>query len=195
MKKVFDFNDNYDKKTVFYSGSFQLKKGIDILLKAFAALKNKDAKLILAGGRGENELRPVRELTESLGLNDRVTITGWLSYSELDKYLSQATVGVIPLRDSFYNQYLTAPSKLFDYLAFGIPVVASDLPSIRDFIGKNNCGLFTKPGDEEAMTAAIDKILSVRSLYQGSQVAIKKTADRFVWKNCAARMIDFMESV
>lgn len=195
MKKVFDFNDNFDKKIVFYSGSFQLKKGIDILIKAFAALKGKDAKLILAGGRGENELRPVRKLVESLGLNDRVTITGWLSYSELEKYLSQATVGVIPLRDSFYNQYLTAPSKLFDYLAFGIPVVASDLPSIRDFIGTNNCGQFIKPDDEAEMTVAINKIMSVRSLYQGTQIAIRKAADHFVWKNCAARMIDFMESV
>ncbi len=195
LKKIFEPKDNFDKKIVLYSGSFQLKKGIDTVIKAFAKMEDKSVRLILAGGRNDDEIQPVRDMIDSLNIADRANITGWLSYKALENLLREATIGTLPLKDTFYNRYLTAPSKLFDYLAFGMPVISSDMPSIRDIIGDNDCGVFIPPDDDNALAKNLDKILNDRDLYLKYQKGSAETANNYLWKDCARQMLNFMKSV
>lgn len=188
-------NDNFQKKNILYSGSFQMKKGIDVLMRAFANLKDKSSNLILAGGRNSNETDPVNKLALELGIEKRTKVTGWLSFAELNNLLAEASVGIIPLADTFYNQYLTAPSKLFDYLAYGIPVIASDLPSVRDFVINNEDAVLVSPGSEQELTNAIDSILYDKELYKSMSDCAYNRANEYIWKNRAKAMMDFIETL
>jgi glycosyltransferase involved in cell wall biosynthesis len=165
LKEIKGIQDNFANKIIFYSGSFQPKKGLEDLLRAFSKLKS-DAKLILAGGRNNNEISLVKELIEKIDINKDIEITGWLEYSALLDLLKSATVGVIPIIDSFYNQYLTAPSKLFDYLSFGLPLVASDLPSIRDLVPENKNCLYYEPGNIDQLSNRLDHILNDKNKFK-----------------------------
>ena len=191
LKKVNEKLDNFSKKTIIYSGSFQLKKGLKILIESFSKLDS-SYKLILAGGRNESEIKLVEDQLNKYNIGDRVEITGWITYSELEKKLMESSVGIIPLKDDFYNRYLTAPSKLFDYLSFGLPIVYSDLPANCDIIGNYDCGISVKAEDTSQLTDAINTIFKNQesyNKYSNNSLALAKDS---LWKKRCKEMLDFM---
>lgn len=183
--------DRRKNRLVGYIGSLQLKKGVDVLLAAFQQLPA-DHRLVLVGGRNEDEIRPVREMARSLGLADRIEITGWLPYHRVQEYLARISVGVVPLKDIFYNRYLTAPNKLFDYLSYGIPIVASDLPAMRDFISHDQEGLLVQPDNPTALAQTVAAVMADAGLYRKLSWQARTKAYEYVWRKQAAAMLGIM---
>ena len=179
-------------KTIAYVGSFQPKKGLETAISVFKRAQQPGWKLRLLGGRNENEQAYAKKLIREANLKD-VEISGWLSYGELKKQLSNVSLGFLLLEDNFYNRFLTAPSKLFDYLAFGIPIIATDLPSLKDFIQHNKEALLHKPGDIEGMANSLKKLMTDSSLAERLSQACLKRAETFLWERQAAHMLKFME--
>lgn len=187
--------DRFKKKQIAYIGSFQPFKGIELVINAFSKAREKDWQLLLIGGRDDKEIQFAKELLKKYGIESQSKITGWLSYLELKKYLSKVSVGILPLKDTFYNRYLTAPSKLFDYLSSGIPIIASDLPSIRDFIANGREGYLVKPGCIEKFSNGMKKVLENRQKYERLSKNVYQTAEKFLWKKCGKRMIKFLKKL
>jgi len=179
----------FQRRLIGYVGSLQLKKGVETLLRAFKLLLPLQFKVILVGGRNQHEMAELKQRIYELGLEDKVLITGWVSYAQVEIYLEKISVGIIPLNDEFYNRYLTAPNKLFDYLSRGIPIVASDLPSIRDFISEGNEGLFVPPENPEVLAAAIRKIFESEETYEAYHLRAHKSAVKYLWEHQARNMI------
>ncbi len=177
-----------------YSGSLQLKKGIETLLKAASLLVQRQIafRLLLIGGRNEAEISPVRELVRNLDLEKVVTITGWIPFSEVEQHLRTLSAGVIPLTNAFYNRYLTAPNKFFDYLSMGIPVVASDLPAVRDFMTDGSEGFLVPPENEEALADALVRLIADQGLNRKFRESARETAGKFLWKKRGEAMIGFI---
>lgn len=190
LKIVPTHDDGYRNRVIGYIGSLQLKKGVDLLLTAFSALRDKNYSLVLVGGRNSAEIEPVARRVRELGLDEQVEITGWLPFSEVEKYLDRISVGIIPLQDIFYNRYLTAPNKLFDYLSRGIPIVARDLPAIRDFMKNGEEGILYDREDPADITNAIEKIFANKSDYSKYSNNALAKAKEYLWKTRAARMLD-----
>ena len=185
-------HDLLKHKTVAYVGSFQPKKGLQTALTVFKQAQQPGWKLRLLGGRNENERAYAEKLIQEASL-ENVEISGWLSYGDLKKQLSNVSLGLLLLEDNFYNRYLTAPSKLFDYLAFGIPIVATDLPSLKDFIQHDGEALFHKPDDIDGMTHSLKRLMEDSSLSERLSQACLKRAQSFLWKKRSADMLKFME--
>jgi len=188
-------HERMENRTVGYIGSFQDFKGIESVIRCFKQAYQSGWKLILAGGRQENEINFAREVLNRYSLEDRAEITGWLSYEELRKVMRKMTIGLLLLDDTFYNRYLTAPSKLFDYLSGGIPVVASDLPSLRDFIDHDGEALLVPPGDIEAASDALTVLMNESARYRRMFRRALACARDLTWKRVTARMVEFIESV
>ena len=183
------------RKLIGYVGSLQLKKGINTLLEAFKLVGKNEFKVILVGGRSQKEIAEVKQRIFELGLEDRVLITGWVSYEQVEVYLEKISVGIIPLTDEFYNQHLTAPNKFFDYLSHGIPVVASDLPSTRSFMNQNEGGLFVPTGDPEKLAQAIKVVFKTEDGYNTFRESAHAKAKDYLWKNQAKTMIELIREV
>ena len=123
--------------------------GIEMLPTTLAA------KLILLG-----EFSPVGLKNESEQLPgwQRVEFLGWQSRKDMVRYLVQAKVGLVifhPQRD--HVQAL--PNKLFEYMAAGLPVVASDFPLWREIVQEIGCGLLVNPLKTQEIAQAIQYIL------------------------------------
>ncbi len=175
-----------------YVGSLQEKKGVDIVLEALERIEHPGFTLLVVGGRNETEREPVRARIRRTGLDRRVTMTGWLPYDGVLERLREAAVGLLPLRDTFYNRYLTAPNKLYDYISTGMPVIASDLPALRELAGEESGVTFVPPGDPAALAAAIEKLLGDpgrRALHSRRALEAARQAG---WETRAARMIGTM---
>ena len=106
-------------------------------------------------GRLEEELRALIA-REGLGERVRIVAAG-AARSEVVAAAAGASVGVIPYEPVGLNNTYTTPNKLFDYMAAGLPVVASRLPELVRFVEGGGMGLTFAPGDPASLAARAER--------------------------------------
>jgi glycosyltransferase involved in cell wall biosynthesis len=146
--------------SITYTGSFELWKGVDVLIKAFARVLKKveNCKLILVGGCTESLIR-TRELIKSLEIPaENMLLIGFVSQSEVAKYLKISDIGVIPTVGTSSGLRYTSPLKLFEYMAAGVPIVISDLPSAREILKEDEAVFFESENDNDLANKLVNLI-------------------------------------
>ena len=111
----------------------------------------------------------------------------------MNGYLKQTAVGVLPLKDTFFNRYLTSPLKLFDFFSYGIPVIASDLPTSRELIDEGRTGIFFEPDNPLDLARKIDMLFSDRSLRYAMGEQVYEKAQTLLWENRARKIEKIIE--
>jgi glycosyltransferase involved in cell wall biosynthesis len=121
-----------DAFLIAYTGLTFAYHGIELLVDAFRLLSERlpHAHLALVGGR-EGERASIAERARDLGITDCVTIVAPRPVSEIPAYLAAADVLVIP---DTVTKASASPLKLFEYAAMARPIVASDLPALREIL-------------------------------------------------------------
>lgn len=143
---------------VYYVGQLYPWKGVDVLIEAMRSVHG--AELVVVGGLPpEPDLDRVKRLVALLSLEDRVHFRGFVPPPKLAAEVAKAGLFVIPLLDSTTARLFTSPLKLFEAMASGRPVVASDLPSIREVLTHEKNALLVPPGDPQALAGAIERLL------------------------------------
>src|SRR6266404_448713 len=142
---------------IAYIGSISERRGIREILQALALLPSDNpAQMMLAGPFSPEELR-----TELMRLPGwaRVKYLRVLDRPSVANLLSRVRLGLLVLRPepNFWN---AMPIKLFEYMAAGIPVIASDFPLWRQIIGEAGCGLLVDPQDPQAIARAMEYLIS-----------------------------------
>jgi glycosyltransferase involved in cell wall biosynthesis len=170
-----------------YAGHFYPWKGTDVLVRAIALTKNVHATLV-GGHPGEPDLARVTTLVSTLGLASRVTITGLVPWPEVRSHLRLANALVLPNTASAISERYTSPLKLFEYLTLGVPIVASDLPAIREIITANESALLVPPGDAAALAAALERLAAQPELAVALGAAAKRLAPEYTWDRRAERL-------
>lgn len=173
-----------DKKIVAYCGNFYFHdwKGVDILLESLQYLRG--VVCLLIGGH-EAEVKEIEQRFKAYDL----FITGRKTHTEVPFYLKAADVLILPnKKGQAISEYYTSPLKLFEYMASGRPVVASDLPSIREILSEKNAVL-VEPNNAEALATGIKKIMADNKLAE--KIARQALADvrHYTWQKRAARII------
>jgi glycosyltransferase involved in cell wall biosynthesis len=147
-----------------YVGYLSAGRGVRQMVKAMAALpRSLDARLMLAGifdpDHRESRLKGGLEaICRDLPGWQHVTYLGWQSRQQVTAVLGRARVGVVTLLP--LPNYLDAlPVKLFEYMAAGLPVVASNFPLWRRIIEHAGCGLLVDPTNPEEIAEACRHLL------------------------------------
>lgn len=138
--------------TVGFVGSLKPWHGLSILVEAFALLHAEDERTrLLVVGDGK-ERAALDAATHALGLDDAVVRTGAVSPEEVPGLLASmdAAVAPYPPRSPFYF----SPLKVYEYMAAGLPVVASRLGQLTDLL-EPGCGILCEPGDPVALANAL----------------------------------------
>ena len=143
------------QRVVLYQGGFSLDRGIEQLFEAIREID--DATLVLMG-YGLQEAA-YREQAASVELRDRVRIMAAVPPAELLSWVASADVVAMPIQPTTLNHRLTTPNKLFEAMAAGVPVVASDLPGMAPIVRDTGAGLVVDPTDPAAIAAACRQIL------------------------------------
>jgi glycosyltransferase involved in cell wall biosynthesis len=141
---------------VAYIGSISERRGICEILKALALLSSASpAQMMLAGPFSPKDLRTRLEILPGWA---RVQYQGVLGRLAVANLLSHVRLGLLVLQPepNFVN---AMPIKLFEYMAAGIPVIASDFPLWRQIIGDAGCGLLVDPQDPQAIAGAMEYLL------------------------------------
>jgi glycosyltransferase involved in cell wall biosynthesis len=143
---------------VLYVGKLLARKGLEPLIAAMQYLPGR--RLVIVGG-GAEEREACKALSRSYDVSDRVECVGFVQPACVRDYLSRAKVGVCPLPEgvSVTSEHFTSPMKVLEMMAHGIPIVASDLPSIRAILRHNEDALLTPPNDPAAFAEAVRTLL------------------------------------
>ena len=152
-----------DGAELVHVGSLSLERGAHFLLEVMRELRRTHPQVRL-DALGPFHCRAdevtFRATVGEFGLQDSVRWrTGRLPYDELGAFIARHRVGLIPGQVSVKNLTPFVPTKLFEYLACGIPVVASALPSIVAYRDLGEWGIVADPADPGAHAAAIASLL------------------------------------
>lgn len=140
-----------DRKVVVYLGLLAPYQGTHVLLEAAQLMLKQDSKLhfVVMGYPGVDSYR---ELANYMGLEGHVTFPGRIPYEDAPRYLALGDVAVSP------KMSLTeGAGKISNYMAMGLPVVASDIPVSREILGE--LGLYAEPGKASAMAEQLQAVL------------------------------------
>ena len=170
-----------------YAGHLYAWKGVDVFLRALAMAPGVRG-LIVGGHEAEPDLARVKDLARDLRVEERVTFTGLVTPSTVPALLATAMVLVLPNPASAISTRFTSPLKLFEYMAAGRAIVASDLPSIREVLTHEESALLVAPGDAAAVASAIERLAADRPLAERLARVAHAVSAGYTWARRAERL-------
>ncbi len=145
-----------NKFVVGYLGSLRPWHGLNNLLQSFALMAKGDSNAhLLIIGDGKTVRPELEKKCIELGIDTQVTFAGEVSNSKVPLYLSycDTLVAPYPASENFYF----SPLKVFEYMASGKPIVASDIGQISQLLSDNETALLVAPGDIPELASALKK--------------------------------------
>lgn len=149
-----------DDKIILYVGRIFIIKGIDYLIKAMPEILKKypTAKLVIAGRvehlARDKYVQKIKKLVARLKLTQHVIFTRNIPYTDMPKIYSLGDVFVLP-------SFIEAQGLvILEAMAAKLPVVATALPTVKEFVKNNKNGLLVKPRNSKAISQAVIKVLS-----------------------------------
>jgi len=173
-----------DKKIVLYTGHLYDWKGTQVLAQASDLLP---AEIYFVGGTKE-DVQDFKVKDPNL----KIKIIGHRPYSEIPCWLRAADVLVLPNSGKEeISKHWTSPLKLFEYMAASKPIVASDLPSIREILNKDNA-ILVAPDNPEALAEGINKALTDKGLSARISVLAYEGVKNYTWQKRAEKVLKFI---
>lgn len=173
-----------------YTGSFGAHhdwKGVDTILAAAAVRPG--IFFWLVGGEPEEVARLRKEALPN------VRFEGYADKRDIPAIQSACDVLILPNREgSAMAERHTSPLKLFEYMASGTPILASDLPSAREIVDEKSATFFA-PGDASSLCAALDRIRAEPEVSRARAAAARVIAEHYTWQARASRILSAIRAV
>lgn len=176
-RKQFDIDMN--QKVCVYTGTISKLKGVNYIFDTARILPK--VAFLLAGSVS-------RELV-NLELPSNVKLLGRKKYKEIPILLKSADVLLLPHPKGEYSQ---SPMKLFEYMASGIPIVASKLPSVLEILNDENAVL-VEAEDDRALARGIVKILENKSYADTIAQKAYNDAQDYTWEKRGKKIAEFIK--
>jgi glycosyltransferase involved in cell wall biosynthesis len=161
---------------------------VEAFAKAQTERPDWDGHLLLVGGpdEGVKELR--RTWLRYKLPAARFHAAGQVAASEVPKYLAACDACLMPLTWTQHFAYYASPLKLFEYMASGRAILATDLPSFREVLAEGENALFAPPSDPAALASALLRLSDDHKLTLRMGERNRKDAGRYTWAARAERI-------
>ena len=181
-----------DAPIVLHIGLYVNDRGIEQVMEAMRELTGAHFVMLGAGDRIER----ARHQAAELGIGDRVHPLAKVPGRDVVAFARSATVAAVPLIGSGLNHMWAMPNKLFQSMAAGLPVVASDLPEIGRVVREAEAGLLVDARRPDEIAAAIRRLLDDAELRaRMGENGRRAVAGRFNWSVSSRALLDAYASV
>lgn len=174
-----------DGQYICYVGSISEIRGVYELVKALPAIHSR---LILAGEFDNDDFRKKLESTEGWHLVDYV---GYVDRCQVADIYRKSFAGIVTLHPTI-NYLDSLPVKMFEYMAAGVPVIASDFPFWKQIISASECGICVDPMDYRKIAEVVLSLKNDQALSRQMSVNGKKAVDeKYNWSIEENKLIAF----
>lgn len=179
------------QRVLLYQGNLAASRNLEELVDGMALLQSPDVILAFMGKSSEFG-DALRNRAEKLGLlGTRVHFIPEKSASELLQWTVGADAGIIPYPHSDLNTWLVSPNKLYEFLAVGLPILASHGPELRRFVGDIGAGINAHLATPRDFADAIDRFMS--SSLNGYRARALEVSERFTWEHEGRKWLDIVD--
>jgi glycosyltransferase involved in cell wall biosynthesis len=187
-----------EKKIATYVGRFQtmgMEKGIGEILKAARLLLDEKNLHFLFIGGPLSLATEYKKQIQSWGLDlTRFEFRDRVPPTEVAKYLRVSDVLLMPFPKNPHYEINMSPLKMFEYMASGVPIVASDLAPIRDILTHEETALLCAAGDEKSLATCLKRALHDEKTCSKIAQNAKEAAKAHTWDQRAKRILDFIHN-
>lgn len=196
-KDVFN-NENIDMQIIekykssfmlFYAGGIDRLRGLEMVIKAMAILKNKipDIKLVIAGRQAKGF--SIVDLAKSHNVESNVEFLNWIPHTQIATYIAASKVGFFTPpgnRDEIHN---TIATKIYQYVAMGVPIIVSNVRLMAKFVTDYNIG-FVAENEIDFAKFCLD-LASDENLRSEKVANCNKIKDKYYWESSIQELINF----
>lgn len=175
---------------VGFAGSLKPWHDVRTLIEAFALLHHThpNTRLLIVGDGPQRD--NILAQLDQHGLRPAAHLTGAVAHETMPGWIASMDAAVAPYRQS--DNFYFSPLKLFEYMAAGRAVVASDIGQIRSLITSGETGLLCQPGDASSLAGALETVLTRPVLRQALGEAARQKIDReHTWDSVAQHVLTY----
>lgn len=182
-------HDFAGETVILYTGHLFDWKGADVLFDVHRFLTGNETVYFVGGTRSDVEKFKARSKREGA---KNIVMVGERPHGEIPAWLRAADVCVLPHSGKFdIARFEASPVKLFEYMASGRPIVAADLPSIREIVDESMVWFF-EPDSPKALVETIRKALLDREESERKAAKARMEAKRYTWTMRSKHIVDFI---
>ena len=182
---------NKEEKIIITTSRLVHKNGVDILIRATAELKNMAPEInfkVQILGSGDN--KELKDLAKKLKVDDIIQFLGHIEQEKVYDYLAEADIFVRPSRSEGLG------SSFLEAMGAGLPIIATPVGGIRDFLKDNETGLFCEVDDPKDLAEKIKKLMTDENLAKqiaenGHQLILEK----YDWIKIAQKMENIFKTM
>lgn len=201
-----DFSEDYkeekkiieaykDRFVLIYIGDTGLRRGLDTAIQSLEILipEVPDILLLIIGKSKTDGI--LKDMVSRKGWDDYVEFTGWQDPCLFPSFLLSSNIGICPLHRNIHHD-TTYANKLFQYMAFGKPVIVSDCTAQENMVNRYRCGLVFKDSDIRDFAAGVLKLYRDQSYYDELSANAKKAVKTDLnWKVAGDELIRVYEEL
>ncbi len=183
-------NANYLERNsiLCYAGGITEQRGITNILKA---IENLDVELDMAGEVESG----YREQLETMKGWNHVNYLGYLDRKGINDLYNKSRIGLVILKDTPNHRY-SLPIKMFEYMAAGIPVIASDFPLWKRIIDEVQCGICVDPENISSIRSAMHQLLTKENIAKKmGEKGRKAVCDTYSWNIEAEKLLNIYKRI
>lgn len=187
-----ELNLPIDKKIAMYVGHLYGWKGVDTVVEAAELSENNNLVFVLIGGT-DGDIEKYKKIIEEKKLNN-IKLLGRKKKSKIPKFLKTADVLLLPNTSvSVESIEYTSPIKMFEYMASGVPIIASNLSSIKEMLNDSNSFLF-EADSALSLVGELNHVVENEDLALGRAAKSKEDVQEYTWEKRVGKIIKSIEN-
>ncbi len=164
---------------IFYIGRISRDRGLEIL----TSIAKQGLGRVHLVGESEDPIKPI----------DNLIYHGHVPHREVVKYYEQSDILLLPYQEDLDHIKSISPLKLFESMATGRPIIASDIPPIREVLVHQKNALLCDPSDPSAWISWVKKLMSNHSLAEEIGSKAQQEASKYTWQKRAIKIIESLK--
>jgi glycosyltransferase involved in cell wall biosynthesis len=184
--------------TLLYIGTLADWQGLDVVVKALPKVLERQAVRLQIVGRGRSRQRKIlAKQIRKLGIEEHVTVLPAVPHHEIPALIADADICIAPLGLNDRNVTQGAcPIKLLEYMAAGRPLLASNMPIVRELIREDVDALLFSPNDPADLARQVVTLLDDFELSQRlAESASERALTKFTWRESQKKLVKVYEKL